>query len=100
MLYILSPLSRSSTWPSGLLVDGRLVQGAFQLGPTRVGQQSGPTRMAGIRQGDVVQLLPLAGGAQHQRAPPHVAGADELTREEQPVAEHRLQQVDVLAGRD
>src|SRR5215203_4217478 len=51
-------------------------------------------------EGDVLQLRVLAHGPQQHAAALHVAGARELAREEQPVAEDGEEQVDVLAGGD
>jgi DNA polymerase len=52
------------------------------------------------RDRDVGQLPTIAHAAQEQPAPAHVATPDEVGREEQPVPEYLLEQVDVLARGD
>ena len=48
----------------------------------------------------VCQLLACRGAPQHQTSAAHIAASDKLLREQQPVLENRLQDVDVLRGGD
>ena len=48
----------------------------------------------------VCQLLVCRGTPQHQTSAAHIAASDKLLREQQPVLENRLQDVDVLRGGD
>ena len=59
----------------------------------------GPCRTAPSH-GNVVELLVVAGTAQEEPAPAHVAAPHERRREEQPRAEHLGQHVHVFAGGD